>query len=124
MKMRQLRIHNYRSIKDLTIQVPDMLVLVGPNNSGKSNILRAIEFGLSASAKPNPEDFFSFRSEDELWAEMTFDCLTEQEESTFREYLSSEFKKSLSLERMERLKSNKKGTSKSRTIGKQFPRIP
>jgi putative ATP-dependent endonuclease of OLD family len=90
MKMRQLRIHNYRSIKDLTIQVPDMLVLVGPNNSGKSNILRAIEFGLSASAKPNPEDFFSFRSEDELWVEMTFDRLTEQEESTFREYLSDD----------------------------------
>jgi CRISPR-associated exonuclease Cas4 len=67
-----------------------MLVLVGPNNSGKSNILRAIEFGLSASAKPNPEDFFSFRSEDELWVEMTFDRLTEQEESTFREYLSDD----------------------------------
>jgi len=89
MKLRQLRIHNYRSIKDLELEVPDMLVLVGPNNHGKSNILRAIEFGLSTSVKPHPEDFFLCRPQDDrdLWVEMTFDRLTEQEKTTFRKYL-------------------------------------
>jgi putative ATP-dependent endonuclease of OLD family len=89
MKLCRLRIHNYRSIGDLEFEVPEMLVLVGPNNHGKSNILRAIEFGLSTSSKPEPEDFFSCRppGDDELWVEMAFDRLTEQERTTFEKYL-------------------------------------
>jgi putative ATP-dependent endonuclease of OLD family len=89
MKLRQLLIHNYRSIRDLTLNVPDMLVLIGPNNHGKSNILRAIEFGLSASAKPDREDFFACREDgdDELWVEMIFGDLTDQERRTFQKYL-------------------------------------
>ena len=45
MKIKQIKINNFRSIKDETIIFPDsgMLTLVGPNNAGKSNILRAIE---------------------------------------------------------------------------------
>jgi len=89
MKLCRLRIHNYRSIRDLELEVPEMLVLVGPNNHGKSNLLRAIEFGLSTSSKPEPQDFFSCRprGDDELWVEMTFDRLTEQERATFEKYL-------------------------------------
>lgn len=89
MKLRKLRIHNFRSIKDVEIEVPDMLILLGPNNHGKSNILRALEFGLSTSAKPGPDDFFSFRVDDDpvLWVEMTFGDLTTQEQTTFRKYL-------------------------------------
>jgi len=89
MKLCKLRIHNYRSIKDLEINVPDMLILLGPNNHGKSNILRALEFGLSTSAKPQLDDFFSFRDKDdtELWVEMTFNNLTSQEQRTFTKYL-------------------------------------
>jgi putative ATP-dependent endonuclease of OLD family len=92
MKLRRLCIHNYRSIKDLEIDVPELLTLVGPNNHGKSNILRALEFGLSTSAKPDSEDFFSFRPTDdcELWVEMTFENLTPQEQKTFQKYLRSD----------------------------------
>jgi len=45
MKIKQVTIKNFRSIKDETIIFPDsgILTLVGPNNAGKSNILRAIE---------------------------------------------------------------------------------
>lgn len=89
MKLCKLHIHNYRSIRDLEMQVPDMLILLGPNNHGKSNILRAIEFGLSTSAKPQPDDFFSFRddNDNELWIDMTFNNLTSQERTTFQKYL-------------------------------------
>lgn len=92
MKLFRLRIHNYRSIKDVEIDVPDMLIMLGPNNHGKSNILCALEFGLSTSAKPERDDFFSFRPEDEsaLWVEMTFNSLTAQEQTTFRKYLRSD----------------------------------
>lgn len=92
MKLYRLRIHNYRSIKDIEIDVPDMLIMLGPNNHGKSNILCALEFGLSTSAKPEQDDFFSFRPEDDsaLWVEMTFNSLTPQEQTTFRKYLRSD----------------------------------
>lgn len=92
MKLSHLKIHNYRSIRDLDLEVPAMLVLVGPNNHGKSNILRALEFGLTTSAKPGPDDFFHFRPEDDnqLWVELTFQQLTDQERTTFQKYLLSD----------------------------------
>jgi putative ATP-dependent endonuclease of the OLD family len=92
MKLRHLKIHNYRSIKDLELDVPDMLVFLGPNNHGKSNIVAALEFGLSPSAKPTRDDFFAFRPEDDatLWVEMTFGDLTQQEQTTFQKYVRSD----------------------------------
>lgn len=45
MKLKTVAIQNFRSIKDLTLEFPDsgMLVLVGANNAGKSNLIRAID---------------------------------------------------------------------------------
>ncbi len=45
MKIKKITIKNFRSIKNETIIFPDsgILALVGPNNAGKSNIVRAIE---------------------------------------------------------------------------------
>jgi len=92
MRIRHLEIHNYRSIRDVEIEVPNMLVLLGPNNHGKSNILGALEFGLSTSAKPVADDLCAFREagESDLWIEMTFEELTAQEQTTFQKYLQSD----------------------------------
>jgi putative ATP-dependent endonuclease of OLD family len=89
MKLCHLRVHNFRSVRCAEIDVPDMLILLGPNNHGKSNILAALEFGLSTSAKPDSDDFFSFRPPEEssLWVEMTFNNLTNQEKTTFDKYV-------------------------------------
>jgi len=89
MRIRKLKIHNYRSIKDVDIDVPNMLVLLGPNNHGKSNILGALEFALSTSARPVQDDLCAFREPDtrELWVEIKFAELTAQEQKTFQKYL-------------------------------------
>ncbi|MCI1751769.1 MAG: ATP-binding protein [Flavobacteriales bacterium] len=42
MRISRIQIENFRSIKTLDIEVPQVLSLVGPNNAGKSNILHAI----------------------------------------------------------------------------------
>ena len=44
MKVNKVNIKNYRSIRDITLNFPDKkpIVLFGPNNAGKSNILSAI----------------------------------------------------------------------------------
>jgi CRISPR-associated exonuclease Cas4 len=68
------------------------MTLLGPNNHGKSNLLCALEFGLSTSAKPVEQDFFAYRdsADNELWIEMTFHELTDQEENTFKRYVLSD----------------------------------
>jgi putative ATP-dependent endonuclease of OLD family len=45
MKIREIFIRNFRSIEDEVIKFPanGILALVGPNNAGKSNILRAVD---------------------------------------------------------------------------------
>jgi len=49
MRLSSLRIQNFRGIKDLTLELePDITVLIGENNSGKTSILEAIRFGLDA----------------------------------------------------------------------------
>jgi len=90
MRIKTLKIHNYKSIRDLDFECTPLMVLIGPNNHGKSNILSALEFGLSTSAKPVEQDFFSHRQTDdnELWVEMTFHELTDQEKNTFKRYVS------------------------------------
>lgn len=44
MFLRQIDISGYTSLKDISLKFDDLTVLVGPNNSGKSNVLNAIEF--------------------------------------------------------------------------------
>lgn len=92
MRLQHLKIHHYRSIRDLALECDRLSTLLGPNNHGKSNILSSLEFALSTSSKPTVHDFFARRNtgDDELWVEMTFCDLTEQEKRTFRRYLLSD----------------------------------
>jgi len=43
MKLRQIRISGYKNLIDCSVDLGDFNVLVGPNNSGKSNLLEAIQ---------------------------------------------------------------------------------
>ncbi len=42
--LQKIRIQNFRSLKDVTLDLQQVNLLIGPNNSGKSNFLKAIEF--------------------------------------------------------------------------------
>lgn len=51
MRMTKLTIHNYRSIKEIkNLRIEPLQALVGENNAGKSNILRALDCFLSPGA--------------------------------------------------------------------------
>ncbi len=39
-----LRIENFRSLKDITLELTDVNLFIGPNNSGKTNVFRALQF--------------------------------------------------------------------------------
>lgn len=88
MRISRVKISNFRSIREITIECSPHLVLLGPNNHGKSNVLAAIEFALN-SAKPNTADFFRCNEDwsNNMWVELTFSELTDQERTTFKKYV-------------------------------------
>lgn len=92
MRISFVRIHNYRCIKDIELECNSMVIVLGENNSGKSNLLSAIEFFLTSSTKLEPDDLFAFRDagEDSLWVELTFTDLSTQEVRTFQKYVRSD----------------------------------
>jgi len=79
MKIKQIEINNFRSIEDETIIFPDsgILTLVGPNNAGKSNILRAIENILGDSwfsgDKAEINDYFMKDKDNVIEIKIVFD---------------------------------------------------
>lgn len=44
MRLRELQIHNYKSLRDIAISPSPLTVLVGPNAAGKSNFCDALDF--------------------------------------------------------------------------------
>ena len=56
MKLTKLKIENFRAIGHLEIDVHTFLTLIGPNNSGKSSVLRAIEIFIN-QLKPEIDEF-------------------------------------------------------------------
>ncbi|MET3129657.1 putative ATPase [Arcicella rosea] len=41
--LRKVRIQNFKSLKDVTLELQKVNLLIGPNNSGKSNFLKGLE---------------------------------------------------------------------------------
>jgi putative ATP-dependent endonuclease of OLD family len=73
MKLRRLRIHNFRSIAHVDIEVHDYTMIVGANNAGKSNIgaaLRAFYDDIKHSHDDVPK--VPGVEVDESWVELSF----------------------------------------------------
>lgn len=49
MRIERLKIRHFRSLKSLDLELPQVCALVGPNSSGKSNILKALKLALTQS---------------------------------------------------------------------------
>ncbi len=42
--IKTIRIQNFRSLQDVTLDLQDVNLLIGPNNSGKTNLMKALRF--------------------------------------------------------------------------------
>ena len=87
MKINKLKIKNWRSIIDEDIQFQDLIILIGQNNHGKSNVLSSILF-FFGEIKIQHLDFN--KDSDEIFVEIEFSDLNETEKITFQKYVSSE----------------------------------
>ena len=65
--LEQIHIENYRSLRNVTLPIKPLTVLVGPNASGKSNTLKALQLFngiLHIETPPTTLDFIQER----VWA--------------------------------------------------------
>ena len=85
----EIVISNWRSIAKETIKFKDLVVLIGQNNHGKSNVLKALLFFFGEI----PLDPLDFKvndkiKEDNLFIEIEFSNLNEDEKRTFKRYVT------------------------------------
>ncbi|NLF42722.1 MAG: AAA family ATPase [Bacteroidales bacterium] len=86
MKIKTVEIANWRSIVHETIQFDDLMIFIGQNNHGKSNVLSALLFFFGEIGL-HDLDFNS--TSNELWVEVEFSDLNEEENITFQKYVTA-----------------------------------
>lgn len=89
MKIEKITIKNWRSIKDQELQAQDLMVIIGQNNHGKSNLLSSVLF-FFGEIKHQDLDFY--HGSTELFVELQFGGLDDSDKITFKKYLTSEDK--------------------------------
>jgi putative ATP-dependent endonuclease of OLD family len=83
MILKRVRIRNFRSIRDVTLELGAQTAIVGGNGAGKSTVLRAIEKFYSPSAAVELDDFFCRQVNDPIEIELTFTAFNDVEEELF-----------------------------------------
>lgn len=128
MKIRRLQIHNYRSIADQTINFGDYSLLIGPNNSGKSNVLDALRTVYEKDLKFDCDrDFPKFQTADEeSWVEIEFELSPEEAKTIKTEYLmnGSRFRVREWLHPADKLKQGLIGYENGALSGNKFYGFP
>ena len=83
MKIREIALHNYRSIKDAKFYVADYGLLIGANNSGKTSMLDALRNFYEKDIKFDPQrDLPKFPTDDkESWVEIEFEMTKDEADS-------------------------------------------
>lgn len=92
MKIRQVKIQNFRHIDELTLSVDDMVALIGPNNIGKSSILRAIQAFCEPINNIPDADYNEANGYPNIEITITFSDLSEDTKSQYRTRLLDEEK--------------------------------
>lgn len=87
MKIKTIEIENWRSIKNMTISAQDLMIIIGQNNHGKSNLLSALLF-FFGEIKHQNLDFF--QKTNELFVDIEFSDLDEQDNTTFQKYITKQ----------------------------------
>ena len=91
MKLTHLRIRNFRSCRDVSLEIENMHAMVGANNAGKSSVLRAMDFLFNPSTKLlDEESFWNKDTSLEIRVEAIFSELTDKEKEALGAYLNAD----------------------------------
>ncbi len=84
MRLSKIVISNYRSLSNIEVFLRPMVAIIGENNSGKSNILTALDLFFSNSKKKLNEECFAFKDcNNEITITLTFIELNALERQEF-----------------------------------------
>lgn len=93
MNLLKITIHNFRSIKHQELYLNKYSLLVGENNSGKTNVMRALRIFYEDSVKFDEKvDFPKFKglTDQESWIELEFLTTDKEQEGLKDEYKSKD----------------------------------
>lgn len=91
MKIEQVFIENYRSLKSININAKGIVALVGQNNSGKSNVIKAIQLFFEASTKfIDVECYYDNNNSNSIRIKVVFAQLTEWEKEKFSSWVDDD----------------------------------
>lgn len=94
MILKNVNIKGYRNFKDITVSLNEKVLLIGPNDIGKSNFLRAIRLLLDknlseSDIEPKDADFYAFEETNDFKITLFFEDVTEDcIKSKFKENIS------------------------------------
>ncbi|HAK59528.1 MAG TPA: hypothetical protein DCO77_03965 [Nitrospiraceae bacterium] len=91
MKLTHIRILNFRSCWEISLELDGMHALVGANNAGKSSVLRALDFLFNPTIKSlNEESFWNKDTGLEIRVEAIFSDLADKEKEVLGSYLKTD----------------------------------
>lgn len=91
MKIKSVKIKNFRALKDVQIEFEDITTFIGPNGAGKSSIMYALDWFFNAYGKNNnlSDDDCNCNNGKEISVEIVFNCLTEYDKKILGTYVTS-----------------------------------
>lgn len=89
MILKSIRVKNFRSIKDETLQCDNLTALVGQNGSGKSSFLHAMELYSDKSPKLDLDDYYDKDTSEEIVISATFTNLSPEALTLFSKYIQN-----------------------------------
>lgn len=90
MKLRELRVHNFRCLHDATIGISDYGLMIGANNAGKSSVIDAVRVvyeDLKFEAGRDTPKKYADPQDTETWVELEFELTAAEAETIKNEYL-------------------------------------
>lgn len=90
MKIKSVRIKNFRALKDVQIEFEDITTFIGPNGAGKSSIMYALDWFFNAYGKNNnlSDDDCNCNNGNEISVEVSFNCLTKYDKEVLGAYVT------------------------------------
>lgn len=87
MKIQSVRIKNFRTLKDVTIPFDSVTTFIGPNGTGKSTVLRALDWFFNGKPSSLTEKDCSFGATDkDIEVQVTFADLTDKDRDALGKY--------------------------------------
>lgn len=87
MKIKSVRIKNFRALKDVSIPFDSITTFIGPNGAGKSTVLRALDWFFNGKPGSLTEKDCSFDAIDEcIEVQVTFSDLTARDREALGKY--------------------------------------